>query len=105
MAAEIDRLNQNIQNLQGEKNALLIQMQQKQHEIHNLQNMLTESMTTAEKNQRLIKVTKDLVIKETKDYANKEHDRLITQKNNEHNKLIMSEKNNEMQNIIQKWEN
>ena len=44
-AAEIEQLNQSIQNLQSEKNELLIQMQQKQHEIYNLQNMLTTSMS------------------------------------------------------------
>ena len=55
------------------------------HEIHNLQNMLTESMSTAEKNhERLIKEAKDQAI-------------------NEHNR-IMTEKNNELQNVIQKYQ-
>ena len=85
MATEINNLNLVIQNLQDEKNTLLMDMQQKQHEIHNLQNMLTESMTMAERNQeRLVKETKDRVI-------------------NEHNKL-MSAKNTEVQNIIQKYQ-
>ena len=34
MASEIDKLNQDIQKLQGEKNILLFEIQQKQHEIH-----------------------------------------------------------------------
>ena len=44
MASEIDRLNQNVQNLQSEKNALLLEIQQKQHDLSNLQNTLTETM-------------------------------------------------------------
>ena len=60
-------------------------MQQKQHEIHNLQNMVTDSMTTAEKNQKRL-------VKEKEDEANNEHNRMMT------------EKNNEMQNIIQKYQ-
>ena len=99
-AVEIEQLNQSIQKLQSEKNELLVQMQQKQHEIHNLQNMLTETKNTAEKNHaRLIKEKEDeadekqqRLIKETEDYANKEHNRL------------MNEKNKEMQNIIQKYQ-
>ena len=106
-AAEIEQLNQSIQDLQSEKNELLIQMQQKQHEIHNLQNMLTTSMSTwnaqknaLEKNQeRLVKEKEDeaekkqkRLIKETEDYANKEHNR------------IMAEKNTEMQDISQKYQ-
>ena len=60
MVAEIDQLNQNIQNLQSEKNALLLEIQQKQHEIYNLQNTLTETMSAAEKNhERLIKEKED----------------------------------------------
>jgi len=35
MAVEIDELNQDIQKLQGEKNALLLEIQQKQHERYN----------------------------------------------------------------------
>jgi len=84
MAAEIEQLDQRIQKLQSEKNKLLNDMQQKQHEIHNLQNMLTTSMSTAEKNQ-------ERVVKEKEDEANKEHNRLMT------------EKNIEMQNVIQKY--
>ena len=34
MAAEIEQLNQSIQNLQGEKNELLLEIQEKQHEIY-----------------------------------------------------------------------
>ena len=85
MAAEIDKLNQDIQKLQGEKNALLIEIQQKQHEIYNLQNMLTETMSAAEKNH-------ERLIKEKEDEANNKHNR------------IMAEKNIEMQNIIQKYQ-
>ena len=59
-AAEIEQLNQSIENLQSDKNALLLEIQQKQHEINNLKNMLTTSMSTAEKNQeRLIKEKED----------------------------------------------
>ena len=69
MAAEIDKLNQDIQKLQGEKNALLFEIQQKQHEIHNLQNTLTETMSAAEKNH-------ERLIKEKEDEANNKHNRI-----------------------------
>ena len=85
MASEIDKLNQDIPKLQGEKNALLFEIQQKQHEIHNLQNTLTETVSVAEKN----------------------HERLIKEKeneaNNRHNK-IMAEKNIDMQDVIKKYQ-
>ena len=62
-------------------------MKEKEDEIHNLQNMLTNSTTMAEKNQaRLIKE------KETKDQAINERNRLITAKDKE------------MQTIIQKYQ-
>ena len=70
MASEIEKLNQNIQNLQGEKNALLLEIQQKQHEIYNLQNTLTETMSAAEKNHARL-------IKEKEDEANKEHNKIM----------------------------
>ena len=76
MAADIDQLNQSIQNLQGEKNTLLLEIQQKKHEIYNLQNTLTETMSAAEKNHALL-------IKEKEDEANKEHNRLMSTKNKE----------------------
>ena len=57
-AAEIEQLNQSIQNLQSEKNELLLEIQEKQHEIYNLQNMLTESMSVAEKNRHRVRNTK-----------------------------------------------
>ena len=85
LATEIDKLNQDIQKLQGEKNALLIEIQQKQHEIHNLQNMLTETISAAEKNH-------ERLIKEKEDEASNKHN------------IIMAEKNNEMQDIIQKYQ-
>ena len=99
-AAEIINLNLIIQNLEGEKNGLLMEMQQKQQEIHNLKNMLTESMTVAEKD-------KERLVKETKDQANKERARLIKEKEDEanmkHNKL-MAEKDIETRNVIQELE-
>jgi len=63
----------------------LFEIQQKQHEIHNLQNTLTETMSAAEKNH-------EHLIKEKEDEANNKHNR------------IMAAKNNEMQDIIQKYQ-
>jgi len=82
---EINQLNQRIQQIDTERNAYFTQMQQKEQEIQNLKNTLAETMSVAEKNH-------ERLIKEKEDQANKEHNRL------------MMEKSNEMQNIIQKYQ-
>ena len=82
---EINQLNQCIQQIETERNAYFTQMQQKEQEIHTLQNTLTETVSVAEKNH-------ERLIKEKEDEANNNHHR------------IMAKKNLEMLDVIQKYQ-